>query len=406
MSYMESFWVHQLLLTLQGPDDSLTDVEYSRLVSYVARIKVLKGWNHKPEVHPLIDERLLRSAPQKRPILPNMHTLHIGWATETTLDGIDTEVQASDNGSDVVLAMVHDYYSFTPLETLGVFAPISHIRSLAKAPPVTLPGPVPKKSPALAPGFPLHLHELQHYDLRLRDSIDEWKWEAGQLEARRFFRLLRDRVDCNSLTMLRVTTGRGGDIHPRKLFWDLRGATACNFSLSSHTEPSSPLDNIPHPHQAHTHALARGLVTLPAASLPCPRPGTSLHALATFKPSHGPNVSFSLSKMTPFQHRPNIVADGCKSTHIRAGVPVNRWGSLGQAMVVWGDGERGGLRGNVAAHEGEVAMTGLGETQDCSDGFGESGMTDEWVLELTVLSYFDPPACSAALYLDGFRALT
>ncbi|TRM57091.1 hypothetical protein BD626DRAFT_574910 [Schizophyllum amplum] len=269
MPYMYSVHVNRLLLTLQGPDDYLTDVEYSRFLSYAARIKVLKDRNHKPEVHPLIDERLLRCALQKGPILPNVHTLHIGWATETTLDGVNTEVQASDNGSDVVLAMVHDYYACIPIETLGVFAPISHIRSLSISPGrdykaiphlrhlvfleelhlFYFPGPVPSKAPAPAPGFralrtlrlsethgldhaykvlqvmssePLRLHELQHYDLRSRDSIDEGNRDAGQHEARRFFRLLRDRVDCNSLTTLRVTTGRGGDIPPRKLFSDLR----------------------------------------------------------------------------------------------------------------------------------------------------------------------------------------
>lgn len=259
--------VERLLLTLRDPKRNLTDDEYARFMSYASRIKVLEDSDHIPRVPTRIDQTLLLCILRRGPVLPNVRTLR--GEAGGTFEKVDMQVQWSSNDTDAVLAVVRSV-GFTVIQTLGVFAPLSHICSLTISPGENYeaipylrhlasleelhlyyfrsPGLVPNKPPAPAPGFralrtlllsetrgidhayevlramssePMQLRLLEHYDFRSY-SGDDGSWRTGQHDARRFYRLLRDRVDRSTLTTLRITTGRGDDVPPRKLFSALR----------------------------------------------------------------------------------------------------------------------------------------------------------------------------------------
>ncbi|TRM55182.1 hypothetical protein BD626DRAFT_543569 [Schizophyllum amplum] len=240
----------RVLLTLRDPKRNLTDDEYARFMSYASRIKVLEDSDHIPRVPTRIDQTLLLCILRRGPVLPNVRTLR--GEAGGTFEKVDMQVQWSSNDTDAVLAVVRSV-GFTVIQTLGVFAPLSHICSLTISPGENYeaiphlrhlasleelhlyyfrsPGLVPNKPPAPAPGFralrtlllsetrgidhayevlramssePMQLRLLEHYDFRSY-SGDDGSWRTGQHDARRFYRLLRDRVDRSTLTTLRIT---------------------------------------------------------------------------------------------------------------------------------------------------------------------------------------------------------
>ncbi|TRM57068.1 hypothetical protein BD626DRAFT_574889 [Schizophyllum amplum] len=140
----------RVLLTLPNPDDTLTDDEYARFMGYAIRVKVFSDLGYDPEVHPLIDERLLRCALGRGPILPNLHKLRIGGPTETTLDKACTEVQLGGNGPDAILANGPDaILANGPGIVLAIVQrfPSSTTTLESRHPRTTLPHPLPDYLP-------------------------------------------------------------------------------------------------------------------------------------------------------------------------------------------------------------------------------------------------------------------